>query len=92
MNVEDSVCILCRQTDGDVEQCGLVLGVFPTLDTAKSFAESMEHAPANDWQPPRPGKRRWVLSHNHYVFTIEEHPIKTENPRLEAPATHLATD
>ena len=92
MNVFDNVCVLCRQTDGDTEQCGLVLGVFPTLDAAKSFAESMEHVPANDWQPPRHGRRRWMVPRNQYVFTIEEFLINSENWPVEFPLDHLAAD
>jgi hypothetical protein len=92
MNTDSNVCVLCRQSDGDTEQCGLVLGVFPTPDAAKAFAESMEHVPADAWQPPRPGKRRWMLPRKHYVFTIEEFPVRTDSSPLTPLTNHFAAD
>lgn len=81
-----NVSVLCRQSDGDQEQCGLVLGVFPTPNEAMAHARAMEHLPIGAWHPPRPGKRRWMLPSDDFVFVIEEYPLRgpTESPASSA--------
>jgi hypothetical protein len=70
-----NISVLCRQSDGDQEQCGLVLGVFATPEDAMVHATTKEHLPIEAWTPPRPGKRRWMLPSNDFVFVIEEYPL-----------------
>lgn len=74
--VVSSVSILCRQEDGDREQCGLVLGVFPTPVDAMVHAETKERLMIDEWEPPRPGKRRWMHERGAFVFVIEEYPLQ----------------
>jgi len=39
-------------------------------------AHAKERLTIDDWEPPRPGKRRWMYEHGTFVFAIEEYPLK----------------
>jgi len=92
MNNNQNVSVLCRQSGSDAGQCGLVLGVFPNSTAARAFAEVMENAPFDRWQPPRPGKRWWTLESRAYVFTIEEFPLRNEHQQPQPEQVLFAAD
>jgi hypothetical protein len=41
-----------------------------------AHAQAKERLTIDDWEPPRPGKRRWLHERGTFVFAIEEYPLK----------------
>ncbi len=57
-----------------------------------AHAETKERLTIDAWEPPRPGKRRWMHERGTFVFVIEEYPLQKVIPLAEVDELILIAD
>jgi hypothetical protein len=77
-------CVLCRKHHDQADGYGLIVGIFPSVRDAMSFAQTRESVPIDTWQSPKPGRRRWLAPGASITFVIEEHPIHKGIPAMSS--------
>ncbi len=59
----------------------LVLGLFDSVVDAQATVHAAER-PDVEWRPPRPGRRRWELQTDNYLYIVEQFTV---HARADAP-------